>query len=359
MAYTKTEKQAQCKSKSPRKHSKMGPLLVLMSIFTNPAASAEVFRLVRWPNGVYCPECQKPDNIKRRGKYKKHLQRYHCKTCGKSFNDKTGTILHYKHVGLGQWLMFIWGFFGGPANGMSINYLSREIMSYSTAYYLIKDIITMMYNLATEKLSGIVECDEGYVKAGSKGMKIDGNGRRTIPSRRILPRGPGRGTYEKDTPMVTAIYQRCSETGRDCIIYGVSKGVKKLAQIVADTVKPGSTVYTDEYKAYNSLEKIGYDHHTVNHSEGEYASGEDNEIHTNNCECLVGLLKWWQKKHRGVSKQNLHLYTKSYEFIRNHRHCDDAGRLLVTMSVALGTYQGRETYSNYNERLADIVQAVA
>ena len=37
MAYTKTEKQVQCKSKSPRKHSKMGPLLALMSIFTNPA----------------------------------------------------------------------------------------------------------------------------------------------------------------------------------------------------------------------------------------------------------------------------------------------------------------------------------
>ena len=66
---------------------------------------------------------------------------------------------------------------------MSINYLSREIMSYSTAYYLIKDIMTMMYNLATEKLSGIVECDEGYTKAVLKGIKIDCNGQRTMPSR--------------------------------------------------------------------------------------------------------------------------------------------------------------------------------
>ena len=133
-----------------------------------------------------------------------------------------------------------------------------------------------------------------------------------------------------------------------------------MAQIVADTIKPGSTVlYTDEYKAYNSLEKIGYDHHTVNHSEGEYASGGNNNIHTNNCECLVGLLKWWQKKHRGVGKQNLHLYTKSYGTIRNHRHCDDASILLSALSIALGTYNGRETYNNYNERLADMVQAVA
>ena len=66
-----------------------------------------------------------------------------------------------------------------------------------------------------------------------------------------------------------------------------------------------------------------------------------------------------KKAYRGIGKQNLHLYTKSYEFIRNHRHCDDAGRLLSALSVALGTYSGRETYNNYNECLADIVQVVA
>ena len=84
----------------------------------------------------------------------------------------------------------------------------------------------------------------------------------------------------------------------------ISKDVASTRNTCKDTIaKPGSTVYTDEYKAYNSLEKIGYDHHTVNHSEGEYASGEDNEIHTNNCECLVGLLKWWWVKrlHLGVT----------------------------------------------------------
>ena len=74
MVRTKTEKQGNCKSKHPRTYSKMGPLLVLMAIFANHAASAEVFRLVRWSNGAYWHECQKSDNIKRCGKYRKHLQ---------------------------------------------------------------------------------------------------------------------------------------------------------------------------------------------------------------------------------------------------------------------------------------------
>ena len=294
----------------------MGPLSVIMSIFTKPVATANLFRMVRWPDGVFCPYCKKSDNITKRGKYKTYLQRYRCKKCKKSFNDKTGTILHYKHVGLGQWIMFVWGFFGGPPNGISINYLAREIGSYSTVYYLIKKIMIIMRNLPTKKLSGTVEHDEAYIKAGSKGTKIIGkDGRPVMPSRRVIPRGPGRGTYEKDTPMVTVAYQRADETRRDRVVYNVSKGGKKLADMVEETVEKGSKINTDEYKPYKSLGDRGYEHKMVNHSEGEYASGVNNEIHTNNCECLVGLLRWWQKKHRGISKQNLDLYTKSYDTI--------------------------------------------
>lgn len=98
-------------------------------------------------------------------------------------------------------------------------------------------------------------------------------------------------------------HQRLDKTRRDRIVYGVSKGDSTLADMVEKTFEKGSLVYTDEYKAYNSLEKMGYNHHTVNHSEGEYASGKNNEIHTNNCECLVGLFKWWLKKHRALANK--------------------------------------------------------
>jgi len=40
-------------------------------------------------------------------------------------------------------------------------------------------------------------------------------------------------------------------------------------------------VITDEHTAYKSLKERECDHHTVNHGEGEYASGRLNEIHTN------------------------------------------------------------------------------
>ena len=53
----------------------------------------------------------------------------------------------------------------------------------------------------------------------------------------------------------------------------------------------GSVVMTDEYRAHAKLSENRYDHLSVNHSEDEYASGSGNVIHTNNCECRVGLLK--------------------------------------------------------------------
>lgn len=82
----------------------------------------------------------------------------------------------------------------------------------------------------------------------------------------------------------------------------VPRDGKTLAGMVQERIGPGSTVTTDEHTGYRSLKGWGYDHHSICYGEGEYAPDENNETHTNNCECRIGLLKWWLKKHRGVSK---------------------------------------------------------
>jgi transposase-like protein len=55
---------------------------------------------------------------------------------------------------------------------------------------------------------------------------------------------------------------------------------KSLFDIVCNNVEYGSTVFTDEYRAYDSLEEHGFIHKSVNHSEKEYANGI---VHANNC----------------------------------------------------------------------------
>ena len=236
-------------------------------------------------------------------------------------------------------------FLCGPPNGISINYIATSIgRAYCTVYRMMRDIMRKVGELPEGKLSGTGETDEGYTRAGSKGVSLGSNGEnRTVPSRRQLPRGPGRGTFEKNTPMVTIYHQRATEDKPDVTIFEVPRGDgKTLAEMVAEKFEPGSTVITDEHTAYKSLGEMGYGHLSINHSEGEYASGEHNEFHTNNCECQIGLLKWWLKKHRGVSKWHLKRYVKSFQFIHNHRHYGINGRFVAALAAILDQYPGMQ-----------------
>ena len=198
-------------------------------------------------------------------------------------------------------------------------------------------------NLSEKPLKGTCEIDETYVKAGFKGVALDTNGEdRTIPSRRGLTHGPGRSTFEKNMPMFAMYFQRATEDEPDIEIMDVPRNGKALVDMVQECIGPGSTVMTDEHTAYKNLKERGYDHHTVNHGKGEYASGGCNEIHTNNCECRTGLFKWWLKKHRGVSKWHLEFYVKSFQFVHNHRHYGFSSRFVATLTMVLDRFEDRQ-----------------
>ncbi|MBI1658837.1 MAG: IS1 family transposase, partial [Thaumarchaeota archaeon] len=100
--------------------------------------------------------------------YQKNLQRYTCKDCCKTFNDKTGSLLHYKHVSIGNWMLALWLFLCGPLNGASIRFISQATgQAYKTAYYMMRGIMAHIRNLPEKPLKGTCETDEAYVKAGS------------------------------------------------------------------------------------------------------------------------------------------------------------------------------------------------
>lgn len=92
---------------------------------------------------------------------------------------------------------------------------------------------------------------------------------------------------------------------------------------IEKTIALGSTVYTDEYDIYQRLNAWGYQHHTVNHSSGEYARDEDgdgfHEIHVNTQEGFWSLLRSWLRPHRGISQEKLPTYLAFFEFAHNAR----------------------------------------
>ncbi len=73
--------------------SAAGAGLVKIQDLINDAKCFEVVRSLRWPEGVLCSHCGNEHVIKfGRDETQEHRQRYRCKSCGRCFDDLTGTI---------------------------------------------------------------------------------------------------------------------------------------------------------------------------------------------------------------------------------------------------------------------------
>jgi transposase-like protein len=83
----------------------------LLSIkhLVSEAQCYEAIRHLRWRNGVVCPCCGSNETI-RRGfdGPDKHLRRYGCKSCGRRFDDLTGTALSGHHQPLSVWVLCLY-----------------------------------------------------------------------------------------------------------------------------------------------------------------------------------------------------------------------------------------------------------
>jgi len=97
---------------------------------------------------------------------------------------------------------------------------------------------------------------------------------------------------------------------------GFSQALKTLHNLISGNVALGSKVMTDEYRAYQGLNKF-YLHSSVNHIGGQYVNGD---AHTNTAEGFFSLLK------RGIigiyhftSKKHLQRYLNELSFRYNLR----------------------------------------
>jgi len=145
--------------------------LVKIQDLINDAKCFEVVRSLRWPKGVLCSHCGNERVIKfGRDETQEDRQRYRCKSCGRCFDDLTGTIFEGHHQPLRTWILCLYF--------MGLNLSNRQI---SKELDLNKDDVQKMATQLREGvfshqpvavLEGTVECDEVYVVAGHKGHPL-------------------------------------------------------------------------------------------------------------------------------------------------------------------------------------------
>ena len=156
-------------------------------------------------------------------------------------------------------------------------------------------IASSSYKSDNVKLTGVIEADEFYIKAGLKGRPYHNE---ILNSGRLLPRETGLRHG--------MTYFDVHNTKQSLI-----SNIRRLINCRHNT-----KVYTDEYLAYENLKKYGFMHKQVCHSLKEYARGD---VHVNNCQCRSNLYQYWIAKFMGINKHNLQTYTKTFQFIHSIR----------------------------------------
>ena len=150
------------------------------------------------------------------------------------------------------------------------------------------------------KIFGEAEIDESYFGARRiRGLKVKlKRGRGTMKQ-------PVFGILKRNGQVYTEIIPNCSK--------------KTLDPIITGKIDKSATIYSDGWRAYDSLVDVGYDKHfRVNHGKNEFSKGQG--VHINGIENFWSFTKRRLAKFNGVKKHfKLHLkdcewrYGKDYD----------------------------------------------
>ncbi|GAA0514081.1 Transposase and inactivated derivatives [Halorubrum aquaticum] len=270
-------------------------------LLSSEASAANLLEQVRWREGLCCPRCRSESVIKH-GSYREY-QRYLCKDCDRTFNDKTGTIFAHAKIGLDKLLFAFYSFL---RFNTSIRQLDAEIdVSYRSLRRRVEQFARTL-DAPDISLVGPVEIDEFYVSAGKKGRERDSRSRSRALSKR------GRGTYEEDKPPVFTLVDR--GTGQRYVVPAKSADEATVRLLLDNHKKESLTVYTDGFRAYDPLDDDeNFHREAVIHGDGEYVDGD---AHVNTCESHASLARRWLSPHRGVSKDKLTAYLRPLQLRR-------------------------------------------
>jgi transposase len=268
--------------------------------FPDDTACMEFLVAKLYPEGIWCPKC---DKVTKHHRVKARTC-YACQYCGHQEYPLTGTIFEGSSTSLRLWFEAIY-LMASTRCGISAKQLEREVgVTYPTAWRMFNKIRSLLGDDG-EPMSGIVEVDEAFIGGIGKWKHHQG---RKPNERRASTKTMVQGMAERRDGQSAHITAVVSDPKTD----GVS-----LSDRVAYRVMPSSTVFTDEAIHYWGLGERGYTHSRVNHQAKVYVSGD---VHTNTIEGFWSLAKRGiSGTYHNVSAKHLQSYMDEYTFRYNNR----------------------------------------
>ncbi len=261
-------------------------------------------RFARDGHTAACPKCDRQRRFHRIAS----RPAYSCDSCGHSIYPLAGTIFEKSSTSLQLWFYAMY-LITSTRCGISAKQPERELgVTYKTAWRMLNLIRNKLMVDNTGPLSGDVEVDEA---------SVDGKPRRKQGERLTRPgtRSEAAKLRERSRATVFAAVER---GGRIKATVLPSRRGPALKRQVIEWVEPESIIITDEWPAYNGLDRHFIDHSRINHSAGWYAVGD---THTNTVEGFFGHLKpSIRGTYRRVSHRWLQGYLNEFVWRRNARY---------------------------------------
>jgi transposase-like protein len=273
--------------------------------FPNDDSCLEHIKEQRWPDGItQCAKC---------GVERKHYRvtgrtAYACDHCGNHIYPLAGTVFEKSTTSLKTWFYAMY-LMGSTRCGISAKQIQRETgVTYKTAWRMFRQIRSLLSEDGLQLEGSTVEMDEMY--HGGKRQRIGRRGRPSEGSHKV----PVIGMVERSTNgRVGRVVARVASNATKQTLHGLAK----------EYILPASTVFTDDFSAYDGLEAQGYVHRRIRHSERVYVSGD---VHTQAIEGFWSLVKRGiGGVYHSVSAKYLQTYLDEYAFRYNRR---DQGNLL-------------------------------
>lgn len=248
---------------------------------------------VRFGQGHACPKCER----EARWYPIKAERAFSCQWCGHHIHPTVGTLFEKSRTPLQLWFYALF-LFTTTRHGVSAKELQRQLgVTYKTAHRMGHKIREHMAEVdGDEPLGGpgkIVEVDETFIGGETKGM--DWRKRKTVLM----------GMVQRDGEAIFRVVP--------------DQRAASLVPHIRQNVREGSEVHTDELTSYRKFSAPDqYDHKTVNHGKGEYATVDG--VSTNLIEGTFAHLKRSiAGTHISVSREYLDLYAQEFEFRFNRR----------------------------------------
>jgi transposase-like protein len=254
---------------------------------------------VRFGQGYKCPKCER----EARWYPIKAERAFSCQWCGHHIHPTVGTLFENSRTPLQLWFYVMYKF-TQTRHGVSAKEVERELgVTYKTAWRMCRMIRVHMAEIDGDGPLGgfgeIVEIDETVVGG--------------------YQRGGIRGRSGTNKTVVFGMLQRDGAVSTK-VVPNVKRAT--LLPIIQATVKPGTDVHTDEFKAYDGLENHGYNRTKVNHSAGEYVGADGSTVN--------GIEKFWRHLKNGIRGTRVHVspkyletYAKEFEYRFDRRECPE------------------------------------